>query len=239
MKQYFLPLLLCLPIVLFLGCEDDDDMLMEPVAEVVTDVDGNVYQTIQLGNQTWMLENLKTTTFNDGTPIDEWTFGESWTSLNDPISRYQLASTDGPNNTFTEDLPEDYYGAVYNHFALESGNLAPEGWRIPTEEDFKVLEAYVASQGYAGQEAEALKSATGWLDPSQNGTDVIGFKGLPNGYVTPFGTSTATGLICIWATSEITEDNRSRRVVSLFNQDTIGFVEQGISLGAGVRCIKE
>ena len=84
-KLLYIPLYI-LAISLFIQCSSDDN---PPVAETVTDADGNVYATIKIGNQTWMVENLKTTKYNDGTPITEYQFGDNWSSLSDQNAYYQ------------------------------------------------------------------------------------------------------------------------------------------------------
>lgn len=208
----------------------------------VTDIDGNVYNTISIGNQTWMLENLKTTKFNDGTPITEYTFatnGINWLNLNSPEAFYQWAETSDLNNIINSDLPFDYYGAMYNHLAIESGKLAPDGWKIPTEQDFQELESHLTNNGFAGNEATALKSSTGWAPFSGNGTDAIGFKGLPNGYINAFGGPTVSEGICTWATKDVNINNGTRKMIQLFDQNTILFSDNAIQIGAGIRCIKE
>lgn len=205
----------------------------------VTDIDGNTYKTITIGTQEWMLENLKTTTFNDGTPITEWTFGNDWYNGNNQVPYYQWAETSDLNNLYPDPLPFDFYGALYNEFAMASGKLAPTGWRIPTEQDFLDLESYIASNGQAGNEGNALKSTYGWSPSSSNGVDTYGFNGLPNGYVSAFGTATGVPIINSWATSETNTTNQTRRIVQLTDQSIIQFFDNGIQLGAGIRCIKE
>ena len=111
--------------LLFIACGNDyDDKVLPP--ETLTDADGNVYNTIKIGNQTWMLENLKTTKFNDGEAITEYTFaihGNNWHNAGTTEAMYQWASTDDLNNVYTETLPFDYYGAMYNHYAIEFGEF--------------------------------------------------------------------------------------------------------------------
>jgi hypothetical protein len=58
-------------------------------------------------------------------------------------------------------LPFDYYGAMFNHLAIESEKLAPVGWRIPSVQDFQKLETYLSTNGFAGREALVLKSNSG------------------------------------------------------------------------------
>lgn len=237
-----------LPFVfIFITACTKDDYSNDPVIEYnsLADIDGNLYNTIILGKQTWMLENLKTTKYNDGSPITEYNFanfGNNWASLNDEIGHYQWANTDDLNNINTNPLPFDYYGAMYNYFALESGKLAPEGWRLPTKEDFIELQRYLSAKGFLDLEAVALKSEKGWHTLSGNGFDAIHFNGLPNGYVSAQGTATGSEIICTWATAETSADTnlvtKTRLLVQLHNENTINYVNSPIQIGAGVRCIK-
>lgn len=228
-------------IMTFGNCTMNDDQIVG-VIELVTDADGNMYNTIKLGNQTWMLENLKTTSFNDGTPITEYKFdrnGSSWLNLNKPEMLYQWADTGDLNNVSNINLPFDFYGAMYNHLAIESGKLAPKGWKIPSVQDFKELENYLAANGYAGKEAETLKTATGWIPSSGNGTNAIGFNALPNGYINAFGGPTLAGGMTTWATTHFNAANKKRTMINLYNKKTISFEDNPYQIGAGIRCIKE
>ena len=116
-----------------ISCNKEENQVTIEPELTVTDADGNVYQTIKVGNQIWMRENLKTTTYNDGTSINEYEFGDDWHNGNTQIDYYQWAYT-------PPGFADDDFGAMYNHFAIESGKLAPEGWRIPTTQDFLELE---------------------------------------------------------------------------------------------------
>lgn len=239
-KVSFLGITILLMSVLFImSCNDDVDVPPIEEPETVTDIDGNIYNTIKIGDQTWMLENLKTTTYNDGTPITEYQFGDDWHNGNTQLAYYQWANTSDLNNVHTEELPTDYYGVMYNNYAIETGKLAPEGWRIPTQADFETLEAFIAADGHAGNEATVLKSKTGWVESSGNGTDVYGFNGLPNGYVSTPGTPTASELICTWATTNVNTTDKTRLSVNLFDESTISYAHNSIAIGAGIRCIKE
>ncbi len=230
-------------VLISFGCSKDDNNSNNEQELTVTDIDGNVYNTITIGNQIWMLENLKTTTFNDGTPIIEYLFGMDWGSIGNQVPQYQWADTSDSNNVVEEELPFDFYGAMYNHWAIESGKLAPEGWRIPTKEDFEKLEKYLSENGFENQVALALKSSTGWLPSSGNGTNAVNFNGLPNGYVNAFGGPTLGQGICTWATTNVNTSvplgSRTRVLVQLFDTENIFYSDNAIQIGAGIRCIKE
>ncbi|MFT5762568.1 MAG: hypothetical protein ACI8WA_001698, partial [Polaribacter sp.] len=72
-----------------------------------------------------------------------------------------------------------------------------------------------------------------------NGTDAIGFKGLPNGYINAFGGPTLAGGICTWATNKVDEQNGTRTSINLFDETTIIYENNAIQIGAGIRCLKE
>ncbi|PQJ81382.1 fibrobacter succinogenes major paralogous domain-containing protein [Polaribacter glomeratus] len=228
-------------IITFSNCTSDDEQI-DGVLKLVTDVDGNIYNTLKLGNQTWMLENLKTTKYNDGTAITKYTFqtfGNNWGNLDNQEGLYQWSNTSDLNNVIDQELTFDFYGAMYNHWAIESGKLAPKGWKIPSVEDFKELESYLAENGYAGKEAETLKTTSGWLPSSGNGTNAVGFNALPNGYINAIGGATLAEGITTWATSSFNSTNKKRTMINLFNKKTISYEENAYQIGAGIRCIKE
>lgn len=137
----------------------------------VTDEDGNVYSTVQIGDQVWMAENLKTTTYNDGTSIDLVTYNTAWE--NNATGAYCWYDND--STTYA-----DTYGALYNWYAVNTGNLCPDGWHVPTDAEWNALEAYIASDGHSGTEGTALKATSGWYNDG-NGTDDYGFSALPGG----------------------------------------------------------
>jgi hypothetical protein len=93
----------------------------------MTDQDGNVYQTITTGSQTWMAENLRTTKYNDGTAIANVSTNSDWTNLS-------TGAYCNYNNTSNEDtIATD--GRLYNWYAVNVGNLAPKGWHVATNSE--------------------------------------------------------------------------------------------------------
>ena len=225
-------------IFILFSCSNDDNT---PNNEIAIDIDGNTYNTVKIGSQIWMTENLKTTRLKDGTPLIHFTENTniSWSDPNSPSSFYQWARTDDPFELYDNELPINYFGAIYNHWTIKSGMLAPNGWRIPTEQDFIELENYIASQGHSGNEATVLKSKNGWIDSSGNGLDLYNFNALPNGYAALGGGLIPNGIILTWATSTINQTNQTRRTVSLFEGSTVNYNNSIFHIGAGVRCIKE
>jgi len=163
-------------LLIFTACEkdeDDDPATDDPTNEgTVTDIDGNVYSTVQIGDQVWMSENLKTTTYNNGTSIDLVTDNTAWE--NNTTGAYCWYDND-------EAQYADTYGALYNWHAVNTGNLCPEGWHVPTDAEWTALEDYIGSDGHSGTEGTALKATSGWNNDG-NGTDDYGFTALPGGY---------------------------------------------------------
>jgi len=135
----------------------------------VKDVDGNVYHTIKIGTQTWTVENLKTTHYNDGTAIPNVTNTFSWENLT--TEAYCWYDNDSVTNKNT-------YGALYNWYAVNTGKLAPAGWHVPTDAEWDTLAEYLGGADAAG---EALKDTTCWNSPNTGATNRSGFSALPGG----------------------------------------------------------
>lgn len=148
--------------------------------EKIKDIEGNSYNTVKIGNQTWMAENLRTRTYNDGTNIPNVFDDDEWSNLDS--GAYVWYDNDESNG--------EIYGALYNWYAVETGKLCPRGWHVPTDEEWTELIDYLATEGHDGKEGSALKASYGWHDEGYSiyrsfgdeyGTDDFGFTALPAG----------------------------------------------------------
>lgn len=178
--------------------------------EPVSDVDGNTYRTVIIGEQVWMAENLKTTTYSNGEPIDyPGDDDDAW--RNNTTGAYAWYDNDpahgGP------------YGALYNWYAvINPGGLCPPGWRVPDHEDWQYLTEYVGEQmGNKLKSRRQVGSPYGgeydtmehprWETFSANyGLDEFGFGALPAGNRHASGTFVTKGANALfWSSSEISE----------------------------------
>jgi uncharacterized protein (TIGR02145 family) len=156
-----------------LGSIAEDTILIELLpADTIEDIEGNRYRTIQIADQTWMAKNLKTTTYNDGTPIELITNNDSWSSTTN--GAYSWYDNDEGNG--------EIYGGLYNYYAIETDKLCPEGWHVPAYEEWDALEDYLIENGHSPC-ANALKADSVWGGIDEIwGYDYYGFKALPGGF---------------------------------------------------------
>jgi uncharacterized protein (TIGR02145 family) len=145
--------------------------------EVVRDSDGNRYKTVQIGKQVWMKENLRTTRYNDGTPIPQVTDYEAWAGLESPAYCWY-------NNDSTQAVE---YGALYNWYVVETDKLCPEGWHVPSDEEWNEMVSVIEDLTSIGG---ALKESgtTHWRNPNTGASNETGFTALPGGYRSYLGT---------------------------------------------------
>lgn len=95
----------------------------------VKDIEGNIYRSVIIGSQVWMVENLRATKFNDGVNIPNVVDEKEWV-------RMITAGYSWYDNDITN---KNSYGGLYNFYAVVSGKLCPEGWRVPTDEDWIIF----------------------------------------------------------------------------------------------------
>jgi uncharacterized protein (TIGR02145 family) len=157
--------------------------LPECPSGTVTDIDGNVYQIVTIGSQVWMVTNLKVTHYRNGEDIPNVTVNATWAGL-----------TTGAYCEFNNDVNNvATYGRLYNWYAaVDSRNIAPAGWHVPTDAEWKQLEMYLGmtqaeadAVGWRGtDEGGKLKEAgtTHWDSPNTGATNESGFTALPGGY---------------------------------------------------------
>jgi len=142
-------------------------------SQTVTDYDGNVYNTLTIGTQVWLGENLKVTHYNNGDPIPNVTDSLAWDNL-----------TTGACCWYDNDsvMYDSLYGKLYNWYAVhDSRKIAPEGWHVPSYPELTTLANYLGGENIAGGKLKEAGTAH-WNSPNTGATNETGFTGLPGGY---------------------------------------------------------
>jgi uncharacterized protein (TIGR02145 family) len=195
------------------------------IRPVISDIDGNPYRMVTIGTQVWMAENLKTTRYNDGTPI--------------PLA---LASVVGSDSTpagycwyNNDSANKDPYGALYNWYAVETGKLAPAGWHIPTDAEWTTLTIQLGGDSVAGGKLKEAGLAH-WQPPNTSATNETGFSALPYG-----GSSADIGYFGRWWTS--TDSNADRTYYAWycsmgFSSASVGHSNFNKNFFHSVRCVR-
>jgi uncharacterized protein (TIGR02145 family) len=208
----------------------------------VTDIEGNIYKTIEIGSQTWMAENLRTTRYTDNTEIELITDDTKWSSTPSPgYCWYE-------NN---KNIFESIYGAYYNWLTVYTARLCPAGWHVPSDSEWKTLEM---SLGMTQEQADAenqrgttegaqLKEAgiTNWLPGGGVGTNQSGFTGLPGGFRSVYtGLFSDEGLAANWWSSTGYYPVGNIAYCRVLNSSSPGIQRypQNINFGMNVRCVR-
>jgi len=143
----------------------------------IQDIDGNIYTYVTIGTQQWMVENLRTTHYADGTPIPNIIPDEDWVAEDGSIGH------DGGYCWYNNDMAtyKDAYGALYNYYACSNAHgLALTGWRVPSQNDFEVLVSFLGGLDVAGGKLKQF-GVIYWLSPNTGATNEFGFTALPGG----------------------------------------------------------
>jgi uncharacterized protein (TIGR02145 family) len=205
----------------------------------VTDIDGNVYKTVTIGTQVWMAGNLKVTRYRNGDTIPNITGNTQWSNL-----------TTGARCSYgNNDANIETYGLLYNWYAVDdSRGLAPAGWHVPSDDEWKELEMYLGmsqsqadSIGNRGTNKGGKLKETGtthWISPNEGATDSSGFTALPGG-CRFIGTFDYVGYFGYWwSSSESGSYSAWGRHLSYVYSDVLryDFGKQG---GFSVRCVRD
>jgi uncharacterized protein (TIGR02145 family) len=203
----------------------------------VSDIDGNIYKTIQIGTQLWMAENLKTTKYNEGTLIPNVTDNTEWCNLTTP--GYSWYNNDAASY-------KDTYGALYNWHAVVTGDLCPAGWHVPADTEWSTLITYLGGEDVTGVKLTET-GITHLLSYMTGTTNESGFTGLPGGsryfyesYLAPVIIFSEIQASASWWSA--TEDGvlNARRVL-IYWDDVFYVVQSAINKidGMSVRCLKD
>jgi uncharacterized protein (TIGR02145 family) len=210
----------------------------------VTDIDGNTYKTVKIGNQWWMAENLKVTHYRNGDPIPNITDNDEWPGLN---SDAQCIYDNNVSNNVAS------YGRLYNWYAVnDPRGLAPDGWRVPSDDDWKQLEMYLGMSrseaddaGWRGTDegSKLAGNSALWEDGNLKNNDVFGesgFSALPGGSRFSYdGNFYRMGLYAsFWSASESDNYSAWYRSLYYFSSD----INRNLfnkNYGFSVRCLRD
>jgi uncharacterized protein (TIGR02145 family) len=196
------------------------------LAGTVTDIDGNVYQTVTIGTQEWMAENLKVTHYRNGDTIPNETDGTTWYGLTTGAwCEFNNSTSNGAT-----------YGKLYNWWATgNSRNIAPAGWHVPSDTEWQTLVDYLGGSTVAGGK---LKEAgtTHWLSPNTGATNESGFSALPGGYRFSNYYDMSVNA-AFWSSAEGTSYSAWVRSLS-YSVSGIGRSDYSKVFGFSVRCVR-
>jgi len=224
-KNGYIFFLLALIALVSIRCSNDDDVSVEGP---VKDVDGNEYETVTIGDQVWMVENLKTTALNDGTAIPNVPENTPWSSLDTPGLCWY-------DNNDTQN--KEAFGALYNWYTVSTGKLCPTGWHVPTAGEWDILNNYLEDSA-----ASKLKETgnTYWATQNMDATNSTGFTARPGGYRVPGAGFQQKGYYGYWWSSSSDPNNAERvfgREMNAQSKDGSEVVYNP-NYGMSVRCLK-
>ena len=203
---------------------------------VIADISGNTYNTVQIGTQCWMRENLKTTKYNDGTNISHITDDYEWWFEPDENGAYCYYDNNSSNAAA--------YGALYNWFAVNTGKLCPSGWHVPAESEFITLITYLGNSAHIAGGKMKTTGTTYWSSPNTGASNSSNFSARGGGYrYYGFDDVKAHGIF--WTSSEGTYTGYALTKACTYNNEGLypfgwedydyeAYWETGVS----VRCLK-
>jgi len=218
-----------------------------PCTGTFTDIDGNSFQGVEIGDQCWMDRNLEVTHYPNGDTIPYITDSVVWVAL--------LNDNSADAYCYYNNTPAGDYGALYSYAAaiaddwtLDNENvingegaqgICPDGWHLPTDDEWYVLVTWLSENGHAGAEGTALKSEYGWFE-GKNGTDNYHFTALPGGDRScTSGTFSSASIFGFWwSASEYNSGCAFYRCLR-YNIATVHSSNYAKSRGFSVRCVRD
>jgi len=200
----------------------------------VTDIDGNVYHAVTIGTQVWMVENLKTTHYQDGTAIPNVTEDSIWSYLTTG------AYCDYDNKSSNSVI----YGRDYNWYAVaNSHNICPKGWHVPSDAEWTTLTTYLGGETVAGGKLKETGTAH-WVTPNTGATNQMGFSALPGGYRSGsdfYGQFVIVGYYGgeWWSSTESSASSAWYRGMYFRRSDVKRDNDYNKTVGLSVRCLKD
>lgn len=225
MKMTSFVILLVTIIFFNFSCSDRDK---NTSSDGIADIDGNVYDTVTIGTQVWLVQNMKTTRYRNGTAIPNVKDATQWSNL---ASGAYCNYDNDPGNATT-------YGRLYNWYALnDSRNIAPLGWHVATDAEWTTLTTYLGGEDVAGNK---LRDTTigQWSRPSEGATNESGFTALPGGNRYYGGNFNYVGNSGYWWSATEFFVQAWARYIS-YSDSNVTRIRESKTLGFSVRCVKD
>ena len=209
-------------------CIGGNTGLDESYCGIVTDIDGNEYGTVLIGNQVWMSENLKVTKYKDGTAIPTGHSNSVWSNLSS--GAYAVYDDD--------DVNTDTYGFLYNWYAVDDSRIiAPDGWHVPTDDEWTTLTDYLGGTSVAGGKMKETGTEH-WSSPNTDATNESGFTALPGGYRYFNGNYIHQGYSgYFWSSTEYSSNNAWYRLLN-YNTSGVYRTNDNKKYGFSLRCVR-
>jgi uncharacterized protein (TIGR02145 family) len=197
-------------------------------SQTVKDIDGNTYNTVQIGSQVWMKENLKTSRYRNGGSIPYVVGKMEWIAL----------GTGAWCNYDNDAANDPIYGKLYNWYTTLGDTLCPTGWHVPSDTEMAILTDYLGGESVAGGKMKSVGTDY-WSSPNTGATNESGFSALSGGFRDFDGNFYNIGGIAVfWSSTEL--DGAFAWFRKLITDS--GNVDRSLSLqsfGASVRCLKD
>ena len=225
------------------GCTDIYALNYNPEANIddgscnyqgtVTDIDGNVYNTIVINDQEWMAENLKVTHYRNGDEIPVILDGDEWNDLSEGAFCYY------DNNPGAVDI----FGNLYNYYAVDDPRgIAPEGWHVASDAEYQQLSNAFGGNYIAGGHLKTTgtyQMGSGlWGEPNEGATNYSGFSGQPGGTTSQnWDYQSLISRAYFWTSYRI-EANGKARILE-YNLTSFSSTSNNMKSGNSVRCVKD
>jgi len=194
----------------------------------IVDVDKNSYNTIKIGNQIWMAENLKTTRFKNGDRLNQFLENNLWQDSDKPTWVHYNFDT-----TYNRS-----YGKLYNWLAItDKRGLCPSGWRVPKIGDWQQLVKYVGKVSPGGLLKEVGTSK--WKIPNAYSSNFYGFTATPSGFIDSENNFVKLGEQASWWSVSVYLNDYVSTSHLTYSEDKFEIKATPNSIGLPVRCIKE
>jgi uncharacterized protein (TIGR02145 family) len=197
---------------------------------MITDIDGNSYQIVEIGNQVWMAENLKVTHYNNGDTIATELDDSAW-----------ITTTEGAYAIYDNDPANaEIYGNLYNWYAVnDDRGICPADYHVPSDEEFLSLSNYLGGDDIAGGKMKEI-GIEHWNSPNTGATNESGFTGLPAGLRGSEGGYQRMGQgVYFWSSSESNISTNAWYHVLYYNHSLVWRMEYDQLSGYSIRCLAD